>query len=75
MYSVKFPVPGPISSTSLFEIFDIDIIFFIIFLSVKKFCPKLFFGFISTYLSKNLIASMRLSGLDLFFKNISKFGP
>ena len=42
MYSVKFPVPGPISSTSLFKIFDIDTIFFIIFLSIKKFCPKLF---------------------------------
>ena len=41
MYSVKFPVPGPISSTSLFKIFDICIIF-IIFLSIKKFCPKLF---------------------------------
>ena len=75
MNFVKFPVPGPISSTSLLKIFDTDIIFFTIFLSIKKFCPRLFFGFTSTYMSKNLIASMRLSGLDLFFKNISEFGP
>ena len=60
---------------NLLKISDKDTIFFITFLSIKKFCPKLFFAFMNTYLSKNLIALTKLSGLDLFFKNISTSGP
>ena len=43
-----FKVNYPISKTTLFcKLIKFDI-FLIIFLSIKKFCPKLFFGFIIT---------------------------
>ena len=45
IFSVRFPVPGPISKTiSELDISPLSIIFDKIFLSFRKFCPKLFFG-------------------------------
>jgi len=46
---VRLPVPGPTSNIlSLSFISPISIILFIMLISVKKFCPKLFFGIIFT---------------------------
>ena len=42
--SVNAPLPGPTSITCLFLILTILIIFFITFLSIRKFCPSDFFA-------------------------------
>ena len=42
IYDVKFPVPGPISRIILSFISVISEIFSKVFLSIKKFWPKLF---------------------------------
>ena len=54
---VKFPVPGPTSSIALFLTSSRFEITSITFLSIKKFCPKLFFCFINFY-PKNLLLAL-----------------
>ena len=44
--SVKLPKPGPISTIFSFFMFVWLVIFLIIFLSIRKFCPSDFFGII-----------------------------
>ena len=57
---VKLPVPGPISNkVSFLLISAISAIYRIIFLSIRKFCPRLFFGLISINFFKKIYSSYK----------------
>ena len=67
MCDVRFPVPGPISST-IFSICVVFVIFSKTFLSIKNF--DLNFFCLYQCLSKKDIALIKLKGLDLFLPSI-----
>ena len=52
IFLVNLPVPGPISTISLLFILVNFIILFKILLSIKKFCPKDYFGLIINFIKK-----------------------
>ena len=64
---VRFPVPGPTSSTDLFFISDTSNILLIIFWSIRKFWPKLFFAFITFESLKTALPLSDLKGSIIFY--------
>ena len=73
--SVRFPVPGPTSRIFLF-LMSAQLKFYLLsHYQSKNFDQDFFWFYFHKFLFKNLMALIKLWGLDLFFPTILLLGP